>query len=105
MERRWKRLAEPKRGRSLGEPDSLRGATPGEIDALALQSGWRGVPTRGQDGMRWQDPTTRGADQVRHHSGNPNDPDPVKRGPYARLTRAAVRHPRPIPLAGNPFLE
>jgi hypothetical protein len=55
--------------------------------------------------MRWQDPATKGADQVRHHSGNPNDPDPIKRGPYARLTRAAARYPWPIPLAGNPILK
>jgi len=55
--------------------------------------------------MRWYDPTTKGADQVRHHSGNRNDPDPVKRRPYARLTRAGERHPRPIPLAGNPTLK
>ena len=66
-----------------------------------MPSGWVRQPTR-TGGTRYVNPARPG-EQVRAMAGNPRDPNPVKRGPYARVSRDGTVSP-PIPLAGNPTL-
>jgi hypothetical protein len=52
--------------------------------------------------MRYADPGNPGT-QVRVMPGNPNDPNPVKQGSYARVSTGGMICD-PIPLKGNPTL-
>jgi hypothetical protein len=84
----------------IPSPDDLRGKDPGDIHG---PPGSVEKPTRGGSGRRIFIPGTGEADVIRVMSGNPNDPNPVKRGPYARISRGGWVSD-PIPLAGNPTL-
>jgi hypothetical protein len=46
----------------------------------------------------------RPGDQIRIMRGNPADPDPVKRGPYVRISKSG-KVSEPVPLHGNPTLR
>jgi len=87
--------------RSLDDPDSLRGATVAEIEAL-VPSGYTRRPSRSGGGVRFEDPKRPGH-QVRIMPGNPNDSEPVKRGPYVVISGRGTSSEH-IPLAGNPTL-
>ncbi len=79
----------------------LRGLTFDEVDGL-IPDGWVKSPTRGPGGTRYSNPARPG-EQVRIMPGNPADPNPLKRGPYARISADGTVSD-PIPLAGNPGL-
>lgn len=59
-------------------------------------------PTRGPGGVRYHIPARPG-EVVRIMPGNPADPNPLKRGPYARISTGGDVSD-PIPLYGNPNL-
>lgn len=82
--------------------DELKGKSTGEIEG-AVPEDWVREPTRGEGGTRYKHPTNKG-EQIRVMPGKPNDPDPVKRGPYVRISRDG-RTSDPIPLKGNPTLQ
>lgn len=83
------------------DPFDFWGATPGEADQMIPDS-WRVGPTRGPGGCRWANPDTKGSEQIRYQQGNPNDPNPLKRGPYFRYSSGSGQDWGPIPGAGNP---
>jgi hypothetical protein len=91
-----------KAGRSLDDPESLRGATPEEVKRLA-PSNFEESPTKKGDGIRLADPERKG-EQIRIMPGNPNDPNPTKQGPYVRISKNGKVSP-PIPLQGNPTVR
>ena len=101
---------------SNGADDSKRGTPLDNIlDALhrgvkslqalkrLLPKDWTGIPTRKGNGLRYADPARRG-DQIRFMRGNPNDPNPVKQGPYVRISKDGRKF-GPFPLEGNPTLQ
>jgi RHS repeat-associated protein len=91
---------------SLDNPSSLEGATPAEVEEVARKAGFteRGNPPRNDpNGVRLRKPGNP-ADQVRIQSGNPADPNPVKQGPYVRVSQDGIVSD-PVPLAGNPTLR
>lgn len=67
------------RGRPAGVPDE-----------------WRIVPTRGDGGVRYYDPTNPG-NSVRVMQGNPNSPFPNSQAPYLRWQRNG----QPLDVNGN----
>ncbi|MBX4197794.1 hypothetical protein KW782_00465 [Candidatus Parcubacteria bacterium] len=75
---------------------------------MMKERGWQQVEPSGNGGDRWQKPGTKGSDQVRLEKGNPKDPNPVKQGPYGRISEqtpnGSEKSP-PIPLKGNPTLR
>lgn len=83
-------------------PEDLRGKTPQEVDAIMKEKGWTAGPSREGGGTRY----THGVkgEQVRVQPGKPTDPNPVKQGPYARISKDGIKSD-PIPLVGNPTLE
>jgi len=89
------------KSRSLEDLSSLRGASAREIDELIPEGFVQGTTRRG-GGIRYLNPERRG-ESVRVMPGNPRDPDPIKRGPYLRVSRDG-RVSDPIPLEGNPTL-
>jgi len=95
-------------GRSIDNPPSLEGATPEEVEAAAEEARFtdRIAPPRNDpSGARLRKPGND-ADQVRIQSGNPGDSNPIKRGPYVRVTNNHGKDQSgPIPLAGNPTLK
>lgn len=88
--------------RSIDDPGSLTGATPEEVER-AVPEGWVREPSATGGGTRWLNPEAPG-EAVRVQPGNPRDPNPVKRGPYVRVSKDGTRSP-PIPLRGNPTLQ
>jgi hypothetical protein len=98
------RNSQPDAERSLDDPNSLIGASPEEIEAL-LPEAWVRTPSKKGGGDRWNEPGTAGTIGIRIMPGNPNDPDPVKQGPYVRILRPGRPQSPPIPLAGNPTLR
>lgn len=84
----------------LEKPESFRGATAQDVEA-AVPEGWVKEATKRGDGLRLH-PNPPNGDQVRIMPGNPNDPTPVKRGPYLRVSHRG-RTSGPIPLSGNPI--
>jgi hypothetical protein len=90
--------------RSLDNVASLRGATQAEVEGL-IPPGWVKSATsanKGGLGVRFANPEKLG-EQVRIMPGKATDPNPVKQGPYMRISRdGAVSDP--IPLFGNPAL-
>jgi hypothetical protein len=83
-------------------PGELRGRSPAEIEEMIPQS-WGRSPTSGPGGTRYTHPENRG-EQIRVMPGNANDPNPIKRGPYARISRAG-KVSEHVPLKGNPTIE
>lgn len=102
----WKALAnlaeENPSGRTIDNPGSLEGATPEEVEG-AVPSGWVRGDSREGGGTRWLNPDRPG-EAVRVQPGNPRDPNPVKRGPYVRVSKDGAKSD-PIPLKGNPTLN
>lgn len=88
--------------RSLDELETLRGASPAEIEAL-IPAGWVKSATnvnKGGLGARYSNPERLG-EQIRVMPGKATDPNPIKQGPYLRISRnGSVSDP--IPLEGNP---
>ncbi|MFZ3374121.1 MAG: RHS repeat-associated core domain-containing protein, partial [Chthoniobacterales bacterium] len=74
-----------------------------DIDAMMKSRGCRPEQSRLGGGIRYPHPTNRG-EQVRVQPGNPADPNPIKQGPYARISKGGTVSP-PIPLKGNPSLD
>lgn len=88
--------------RSLDDVASLRGAIPGEIENL-IPSNWCKSATnanKGGLGVRYSNPERLG-EQIRVTPGKATDPNPVKQGPYLRISRHGTVTD-PIPLEGNP---
>jgi hypothetical protein len=83
----------------------LKGKSAEEVEQILKARGFEGEPTREGEaaGQRFPNPDKPG-EQVRIMRGKPNDPNPVKRGPYAR-TSADGKVSEPIPLKGNPTLQ
>ncbi len=88
---------------ALPTPGELTGKTPQEIDEIMKKKGIPGNPSSNQQGTRYPVPDRPG-DQVRIQNGNPNDPNPIKRGPYGRVSEKGTKS-GPFPLAGNPTLD
>jgi len=84
------------------DPDSLRGLAPEEVEEL-IPDHWIQERARSDRGWRYSDPDHPGH-QVRIMEGNPRDPDPVKRGPYLRVSMRG-KTCDPVPLKGNPVLR
>jgi RHS repeat-associated protein len=95
------RQKQGEQARSLDDPQSLRGADPKEVERL-IPRDWVKSSTSGKGGVRYANPQARG-EQVRVMPGKPGDPNPVKQGPYVRISRGGVKSD-PIPLKGNPTL-
>jgi len=86
------------------KPEDIQNKEIGQIRETLKEKGWeRGKPTQ-NDGERWVKPGTKGSDQIRLEKGNPNDPNPIKQGPYGRISEGGKKSP-PIPLKGNPVLD
>jgi RHS repeat-associated protein len=83
--------------------EDVKGKTPEEIGGDLKDKGWVDSPTREGDGTRYTNPDRPG-EQVRVMPGNPDDPNPVKQGPYIRISTNGTVSP-PIPAAGNPTLN
>jgi hypothetical protein len=96
--------ASPKPERTIDDPGSLAGATPGDVEA-AVPKGWVKTPTRDGDGSgtRWLNPNKPGQ-AVRVMPGKASDPNPVKQGPYVRVSKDG-KVSDPVPLSGNPTLK
>jgi hypothetical protein len=82
-------------------PEAVRGKSPEEIEQ-AVPEDWSREPTRTGEGTRYKHPTNKG-DQIRVMPGKPTDPNPVKKGPYCRIS-CGGKVSDPIPLKGNPTL-
>jgi RHS repeat-associated protein len=77
---------------------AFSGKTVGEARAM-VPEGWVESPARTGRGARFANPTVRG-EQVRIMDGNPGDPNPIKRGPYVRISKDG-KVSDPIPLSGD----
>ena len=82
-------------------PETVRGQVASDVEA-AIPPDWRAEPAKTGLGKRFSNPHRRG-DQIRIMSGNPADPDPMKRGPYVRISKSG-KVSDPIPLDGTPTL-
>ena len=87
---------------SCPKPEDLAGKTPDEVDQLMKGKGWMPEPSNSGGGSRYPNPDKSG-EQVRVQPGYPNSDDPLKRGPYARISSKG-QISSPIPLSGNPAL-
>ncbi|MGN6243423.1 MAG: hypothetical protein ACTHQ3_07080 [Motilibacteraceae bacterium] len=90
--------------RDLADIASLRGATPADVERL-IPSNWIKSATnakKGGLGIRYSNPEVLG-EQIRIMPGKRSDPNPVKQGPYMRISRNGEVSD-PIPLMGNPAL-
>jgi uncharacterized protein RhaS with RHS repeats len=91
----------------LSDPSSVRGKSPEEVEEAAKEAGYtEKEPTRDEDGVRHIRPNSGGR-QIRVQEGKLSDPDPVKRGPYARIPLDGPKGTEtspPIPLKGNTVL-
>jgi hypothetical protein len=87
--------------RTIDDPGSLEGATTEEVEA-AVPEGWVKGDSRTGGGTRWLNPEKPG-EAVRIQPGNARDPNPVKRGPYVRVSKDGTTSD-PVPLNGNPTL-
>jgi RHS repeat-associated protein len=96
--------AEQEKPGSCPKPDDIKGKTPQEIDDMMKGKGWQGEPSKSGGGTRYPNPDPgKKGEQVRTMPGNPTDDDPVKRGPYGRISSGG-KTSDPIPLSGNPTL-
>lgn len=86
--------------RSLDDLESLRGASPKQLEDL-IPKNYVKSQVRTGEGVKFADPARRG-DQIRIMRGDPSAVDPLHRGPYAVISRSG-RVTR-IPLEGNPTL-
>ena len=84
------------------DPTTITGRSASDVEA-AISTDWLTVRARSGLGTRHADPNHPG-DQIRLMPGNPLDPDPVKRGPYVRISKSA-KVSNPIPLGGNRTLR
>ena len=81
----------------IEEPESFAGATRAEAEAELRSAGWvEEGPTARSGGIRWRIPGNK-ADLVRIMPGNPNQPNPLKAGPYMRFSIGGSTH-GPFPL-------
>jgi hypothetical protein len=89
--------------RTIDDPGSLAGASTEEVEG-AVPSGWVKTPTREGEGAgtRYHNPDRRG-EAVRVMPGRATDPNPVKQGPYVRISKDG-KVSNPVPLKGNPTL-
>jgi hypothetical protein len=85
----------------LRSPESFRGATPEEVEA-SVPSDWIKEPSARGGGARYH-PSRLTGDQVRIMPGQASDMNPIKRGPYLRVSFHG-QPSEPIPLKGNPTL-
>jgi RHS repeat-associated protein len=70
----------------INDPPSFQGSSRGEAEAELRQAGWaEDGPTRSGGGVRWRRPGNI-SDQVRIMPGDPLNPNPLKQGPYIRLS-------------------
>ena len=86
--------------RSLGDPNTLRGATMSEVSKL-IPKGWEKMPLNKGKGVRYVNPAKPGESILIEH-GWKNAKDLIHSGPYIRIARDGkiLR----IPLSGNPVL-
>ena len=84
------------------DPATVTGRRADDVEA-AIPEGWIESPVRSGLGKRYADPNHPG-DQIGVMRGNTADPDPVKRGPYVRISKPG-KVSAPIPLAGNPTVR
>ena len=82
-------------------PEELRGKTPEEVDKIMKEKGWQPEPSKSGGGTRYPSPDKKG-EQVRIQPGYPSNPDPMKRGPYAVISKGGDKFR--VPLANNPLL-
>ena len=88
-------------------PEDVRGKSEEEIDKITKEKGLEKQPTKPNGSTRYTDPNKPGS-QLRTEPGNPNDPEPIKRGPYGRISGdgpGGGTKSGPIPLKGNPTLS
>lgn len=84
------------------DPNKLIGAEEADIEDI-IPDGWIADESARGGGIRYINPASRGSDAVRVMPGNPSDSNPVKRGPYVRITYRGDTSD-PIPMKGNPTL-
>jgi hypothetical protein len=84
------------------DPSTVTSRSVADVEA-AIPKDWLTSPARSGFGKRYADPNHPG-DQIRIMSGNPADPDPIKRSPYVRISKSG-KVSDPIPLDGNPTLH
>ena len=85
----------------LPTPAELTGKTPEQIDQIMKDKGIQGQPSRG-GGTRYPVPGRPG-DQVRIEPGNQKNSDPMKQGPYGKVSQDG-KESEHFPLDGNPTL-
>jgi hypothetical protein len=83
-------------------PEQIRGSSPEAVERM-VPEGWLKSPTRTGGGTRYSNPNRPG-EQIRVMPGDPKAANPVKNGPYARISTQGNKSD-PIPLKGNPTLE
>jgi len=86
----------------LPTPQELTGKSADEIDQIMKDKGIQGEPSRG-GGKRYPVPGRQG-DHVRIEPGNPSNSDPVKQGPYGKVSQDGQESEH-FPLEGNPTLD
>jgi hypothetical protein len=84
------------------DPGTVEGQTAADVEA-AIPQGWIASPAKTGLGKRYADPSRPG-EQIRVMTGDLADPEPVKRGPYVRISKSG-KVSDPIPLAGNHTLR
>ena len=82
-------------------PATLRGKSMQDVEEMIPKS-WPREESSGGGGTRYVHPSNRG-EQIRVQPGRPSSSDPVKQGPYCRISRCG-NVTDPIPLKGNPTL-
>jgi RHS repeat-associated protein len=88
----------------VDDPESLRGATPQQVEEAARKRGFQPAgPTKDPFGRRFRVPGNV-AKQIRIMLGSAARSDPIKQGPYAVISNGNGP-PVNIPLAGNPILR
>ncbi|WP_310572338.1 RHS repeat-associated core domain-containing protein, partial [Gemmatimonas sp.] len=80
---------------------TLAGKSMAEVEAMVPQAWARQTTARG-GGIRYVHPTNLG-EQLRVQPGNAFDPNPLKQGPYCRISQCGQTS-NPISLLGNPTL-
>lgn len=78
----------PVSGRAPG-PESLRGVSMDDV-RRHIPEDWEELPSHHGGGTRWKHPTRKG-EQVRVMPGKAGDPDPLKQGPYAVISKDGAR--------------
>jgi RHS repeat-associated protein len=91
----------PRKAGACPNPEDIEGKSSEEIDDLMQGLGWNGQPSNSGGGTRYPNPDVPG-EQVRVMPGYPNQPIPVRQGPYVVISSGGnITY---VPISGNPTL-